>query len=230
MTTSENSRLKEYELLRDEILHADRLVVHVISMSLGLIGIIIGQGVVSGNPYIFLIPFPIIWASSRYVEDKRWLIWVIAAYLRRHLEGSDGPSWETWAFAFRSKVKRTGGRFCPGQNVMLAECILFNIMSLSCAGLFIGFAYGTVPSTWIYLMPIPLLLSAAIAVSTVTGHVKLCRQGRAGTEMANALPTARDFANALNEIGPMPAAGLYAQAQSSTEPTEPDSDDALPRA
>ena len=56
----EDRRLREYEILRDEILHADRLVVQVLSISIGFIGLIFGQGVVSQNPYVFLVPFPIV--------------------------------------------------------------------------------------------------------------------------------------------------------------------------
>jgi len=211
-----DARLREYELLRAEILHADGLIVRVIGVFLALIGIIIGQGFVSGEPYVFLVPFPIIWAVSRYVDDKRWSIWLIASYLRRHLEGPSGPSWETWLFAYRQKAKDRHLRFCPAQNVMLVECVLFNLISLSCGGCFIAFAlraglpYGSLAS--------PLVLCAFIAICTIRACMRLFRPGRAGSPLLAALPNREDFASALKDIAPVPAESLYPRAESRHSP------------
>jgi hypothetical protein len=213
---SDDRRLKEYEIMREEILHSDRLVVQVISISLGLIGVVLGQGIVAQNPFVFLVPFPFIWAISRYVEDKRWLIWLVAAYLRKHIEGPKGPSWETWVFAFRSNVKKKGGRFCPAQNVMMVECLLFNVISLSCVGLYVAFGIEKGVPGWSYC--VPAILCLFVGWSTVSGCLNLTRQGRAGSRLAQSLPTPDEFSAAVEEVSALPAVDLYRHTSKAERP------------
>ena len=151
------------------------------------------------------------------MEDKRWVIWTIAAYLRKHLESAEGPSWETWLFALRTKVRgcakckpKRGKSFCPGRNIMLVECLLFNMVSLGCGAGFCFYAlYSPAVPTWAFAAPI--ILFGVTVVITATGFRRLGGQGQGGASLLTMLPTSSDFAAAPKKISPVPASELYAQ-------------------
>ena len=204
----EDCRIKEYEFLREEILHADELAVRIMGVTLGLLGIILAQGFVSKEPPIFLVPFPIIWVISNYVMDKRWLIWTIAAYLRRHLEGPEGPSWESWLFALRSRLIHSDRKFKHAYNTLRVECVFFNIISISCGALFIY--YGAAAGYSIPLITIiSLFCCIFIWATTYFGYCRLFAAGKTGSPIFDTLPDGNDFRRAIEEIKPIPAQDLY---------------------
>jgi len=129
-------RLKEYEMLRQELMHYDRSVLQVLGITLGFLGVITAQGIASGSPYVFVVALPLLIVVHSYVADKRWVIWTVASYLRRFVEDRDlGPRWETELYWFRTACRKVGG-FTPGQNIMRVECALFALLGLMELALF----------------------------------------------------------------------------------------------
>lgn len=92
---SDDPRVAEYELLKEEILQFDRLVVQVLGFMFPVIGLILAHGITTESPYVFLVPLPILLAVNLYVTDKRWGTWLIATYLKLYCESPDGFRWET---------------------------------------------------------------------------------------------------------------------------------------
>ncbi len=183
MSTSEQrqGKLKEYELLRQELLHHDRAVLQVIGLILGFLGIITAQGLTSGNPYVFIVPLPVLVGLNIYVSDKRWAIWLIASYLQHFVEKPGlGPSWETDLHWFRTACRRRHG-FTPGQNVILVECWFLNILGLLELGLFAFFAQNKSIPLWQY--SIPTAFCGWLLWQTINQYRKLVREGREGATL-----------------------------------------------
>ncbi len=174
--------LKEYELLRQSILHTEGAILQVLGIVLGAIGVIIAQGMNSGNPYTFLIALPLLIITNSYIADKRWGIWLVAYYLRNNIENKNiGLKWETWLFNFRTHYPQDTEEksFLPGQNIMDREFWLFNIVGLLHAILF--FVYAKDISIWAYSFPIIFVL--ILLNRTWKSRQKLINEGRKGESL-----------------------------------------------
>ena len=172
--------LKEYELLRQELMGHDRAVLQVIGIVLGFIGVMTAQGITSYNPYVFLVPLPILTLMSIYISDKRWIIWLMASYITKFVEDRGlGPQWETKLFWFRTACKESRG-FIPGQNVILVDAILFVLLGVLEATLFIIFAFKKGIPYWHYVF-VAILLTILIIQSCFT-YCRLMREGRKGAK------------------------------------------------
>ncbi len=177
---NKDGQLKEFELLRQELLQHDRAILQVVGLILGFIGIITAQGLTSGNPYVFLIPFPVLTGLSKYISDKRWAIWLIASYIMQFIEDSElGPRWETQLYFFRTACKKHG--FTPGQNIIKVECWFLNILGLIEYGLFVYFAQTKGVSFWQYLVPLPF--GIWLIWQTTSQYFRLAREGRDGSNI-----------------------------------------------
>jgi len=203
MDLSEDTRLKEYELLREEILHFDRLVVQVLGLCFPLLGVIIAQGLASEEARIFLVPLPILFIVSLYVADKRWGTWLIAYYLRTRLEHETGPLWETWLYLYRSQSNVADGKkrrpaiFCPAQNIIVVECLLFNLFGAVSLALLVirGIDQGISPG-WYALGGV---LFAILAVATTAKAAALIREGREGSSLQRNAPSDTQIRQALTD-------------------------------
>ena len=132
--------LEEYKSLREEILANDRLCLQAIAIVLSATGIIFVQGFAIKNCWFFLIPIPIIEIVYYYVTDKRFGTWVIASYIVVFLEPQlSGLNFETRLRGFREQCKKNNIHLVPGQNPMLNELILFNLLIIISATLFLIF-------------------------------------------------------------------------------------------
>lgn len=179
MVIDKNVGTKEYELLRQEILHADRIVVLILGIVFSATGIMIGQALSSNNSYILLAPFPVLWVTSHYVADKRWVIWLIASYLRCNLESRGlGMKWETSLHALR----RSGKKFIPLPNIIKVEFAVFNILGVLCAALFFVMRAQN-PETDIPLWhgSFHALSSGGLLFSTASAFFPLIREGSKST-------------------------------------------------
>ncbi|MGC9320347.1 MAG: hypothetical protein ACP5KN_20105 [Armatimonadota bacterium] len=170
--------LREYEQLRTELLHADRLVLEVLSITVGAWCLILGQGVLAQEPLIFILPLPLLSIAQRYAADKRWCIWVIASYLKHYIEvPGSGIHWETRLHQMRTYCDRQGV-FCPGQNIVRVECLFFTVLaSLSLLG-FIYYAGKSPVQWWGYVLA--GLLFASVIWAAANSYFRLCREGREG--------------------------------------------------
>jgi hypothetical protein len=201
MDLSEEARLKEYDLLRQEILQFDRLVVQVLGLCFPLLGVVIAQGLASDEARIFLVPLPILFITSLYVADKRWGTWLIAYYLRTRLEGETGPLWETWLYVYRSQTGRSGHEekrpsiFCPAQNVIVVECLLFNLFGAVSLALLVirGIDQGISP-VWYVLGGVMLAILVAV---TTAKTAALIREGRPGSSLHGNAPSDTQIRQAL---------------------------------
>jgi len=171
-------RLKEYEMLRQELMHYDRSVLQVLGITLGFLGVITAQGIASGSPYVFVVALPLLIVVHSYVADKRWVIWTVASYLRRFVEDRDlGPRWETELYWFRTACRKVGG-FTPGQNIMRVECALFALLGLMELALFANGAWQCGLAWWHYVLP--AALCAWLVFQVVRNHCRLACEGRQG--------------------------------------------------
>ena len=83
---------------------------------------------------------PIIEIVYYYVTDKRFGTWVIASYIVVFLEPQlSGLNFETRLRGFREQCKKNNIHLVPGQNPMLNELILFNLLIIISATLFLIF-------------------------------------------------------------------------------------------
>jgi hypothetical protein len=175
---STEGRLKEYELLRQELLQYDQSILQIVGIVIGLIGVVTAQGLTSGNPWIFVVPLPVLIVLSTYVSDKRWIIWLIASYISEFIEKQDlGPQWETRLYWFRTACRHKKG-FMPGQNVIRIECLLFNLLGLMEFVLFAHFGWSKQIPYWHYLVPLAFLVW--LAVQTLTSYCRLVHEGGEG--------------------------------------------------
>jgi hypothetical protein len=132
--------LKEYEQLRTEILHADRLCLEAMSIAFAAASLLLGYGVEKESAFVCIAPVPLLWIASLYVADKRWVIWLIASYLRTYIESPEsGIRWESRLAVFRDRARDQPGSFCPTINMVLVECLTFNAMGLVCSALYAFF-------------------------------------------------------------------------------------------
>lgn len=157
-TSDKDGLLKEYEQLRQGILHTEGSILQVLGIVLGAVGVITAQGFSSKSPYIFLIAMPLMTITSFYIADKRWGIWLVASYLKKFVESKEsGLQWETRLHSFRTEFEKTKKNrwigFLPGQNIMQIEFVLFNTIGF--AHLLFFFYYARCPfiSTWIFTLP-----------------------------------------------------------------------------
>jgi hypothetical protein len=172
-------RLKEYELLRTEILQADRLVVQVLGIALAGVSVVLAQGFVCDEPLIFLVPYPLLAVAGLYVADKRWLVWLIASYLRSRLESEGaGPLWETRLARYRDLAAKRRVRFSPATNVILVEFLLFNAMGVTCSVLYFAHSWpaGSPLEPWQIVLS-ACLPAAMLALLTSLLYVPLLREG-----------------------------------------------------
>lgn len=123
--------LKEYELLKSEILHRDRLVLQIQSIVFPAVGIIVAQAFSFDISYVFLVPLPILLIASYYVANQRWSILQIASYLRCEIESKNpalGLKWESELSALQdARIKRSS----PFRGNILVESSLFNIFGIT---------------------------------------------------------------------------------------------------
>jgi len=170
--------LQEYEQLRTELLHADRLVLEVLSIAVGAWCVIVGQGVLAREPLIFVLPLPLLTIAQRYAADKRWSIWVIASYIKHYIEvPGSGIAWETRLHHMRSYCAKQGV-FCPGQSIIKVECLFFSVLaSLSLLG-YVYYAVTESAQWWGYVLAGALFLSVVWAAAQ--SYLRLCQEGREG--------------------------------------------------
>jgi len=199
----DEARLKEYELLRNEILHYDKLVVQVLGLCFPLLGIILAQGVTGDDARIFLIPIPVLFIVSLYVADKRWATWLIAYYLRSRVDRSSGPLWETWLYVFRSRAKqlreakKKPSVFSPCQNIIVVECLLFVLFGAVClALLIICGAKQDLSPIWYVVGAAAFAFQAGV---TVAKTLALVREGREGGLLQANAPTDAEVRTALGQ-------------------------------
>ena len=164
--------LREYELLRDENLQADRLVLQMMTIVFSVTGIIIVQGL-SKNPHIFLVPFPILWVASCYVADKRWVGILTSSYLR-FLESDDMQlRWQSRILAARKSGLRTG------LNVFQVEFATFIVLGALCAiFFFLALLDPTTSISWWHGIA-PVLLFLGLTISCWNNFRRLWRKRRA---------------------------------------------------
>ncbi|MBN1342346.1 MAG: hypothetical protein JXQ73_06680 [Phycisphaerae bacterium] len=175
---SGNAALAEYRSLREEILHSDRLVVHVLGIAFSAVAIILGQGLTHKNPYLFLIPFPLLYIVSQYVADKRWLIWVIASYIRCQLERQEPAlAWESSL----ARIRRDTHNFTPARNVIKIEHITFILLGALCALLFVAYSWKSLNSVWECAIALgsAALLTTLLAWASIRAYFPLLCEGTA---------------------------------------------------
>ncbi|MFC1607138.1 hypothetical protein ACFL47_04125 [Candidatus Latescibacterota bacterium] len=174
-------QLKEYDLLRQEILQTGRVITQIITISISIVGLITAQGLRSQNPFIFLIPLPIILVLSMYVFDQRWVVWLIASYIRKFVEQAGlGPCWETRLYLFRSATKEKRC-FTPGQNIIFVEYLLFNFVAVIDSTLFTYTGISYKLSSYWYAFPWMIYLW--ILTYTTIQFRRLRREGRRGSKL-----------------------------------------------
>jgi hypothetical protein len=166
-------------------------VLQVIGLILGFLGVITAQGLTSGNPYVFIVPLPVLVGLSIYVADKRWAVWLIASYLQHFVEKPGlGPSWETELHWFRTACKRKHG-FTPGQNVIKVECWFLNLLGILELVLFCVFAHPRNVPWWQY--SIPIAFCGWLLWQTLGQYCKLIREGRQGATLGTIWKEADDL-------------------------------------
>ena len=179
-------QLKEYELLRTELLQHDRAVLQTISIFMGFVGVITAQGIVSGNPYVFLIPLPIVLVLYMYIADKRLTIWLMASYLREFVEKQRlGPLWETRLSLHREITKKKRPKrkdhFLPAQNIIEVEYAFSFMITLVEVTLFS--IYGLRQSMewyWIFLVFVVWVILVGIIFMF---HKKLIQAGQLDSDL-----------------------------------------------
>jgi len=128
--------LEEYKLLRSEIHNYDHHIIQALAIVLGATGVIFAQGFASNNPWIFVLPMPILAAVYFYLIDKRFGMWLIGSYLVAHVEPHlPGAQWETRVRHFRDWSTSHNTKLVPGKNPIIMEYALFNTLILASATL-----------------------------------------------------------------------------------------------
>ncbi len=174
-TSEPKQELEEYKSLREEILANDRLCLQAITIALSATGIIFGQGLANKNCWIFLIPMPILAVIYYYVTDKRFGTRVIASYIVAFLEPQlSGLNWETRLRRFREQCKKKGIHLIPGQNPMVNELMLFNLLIILSGTLF-----GIFTKNLAFVL-VPFCLWLLFLLFSVYLYCTLIREGRKG--------------------------------------------------
>lgn len=175
--TPNDAQLKEYELLRQELLQLDRAVLQAIGLIIGFIGVITAQGLTSGNPFVYLITLPLVFGFSFYIFDKRWGIFLIASYLKNYIENPEsGPRWETQLYYFRNVCKKQN--FIQVHNIIKIECGFIVLLSIIEYGLFVYFGYIQNLPFWQLIIPIPFIL--VLIWHTTSEYNVLMHEGKDG--------------------------------------------------
>jgi hypothetical protein len=174
--------LKEYEALRNEVLHSDRITLEAISITAAAAGLILAQGVASGSALVCLIPIPVLCVAYVYLASKRWVIWVIASYCRRYIEiPSSGIRWETRLRGFRRhRIRMTTSRYW-WVSTFLTEYLIFVVLGAASAGCSAALALAD-GMDWLFYFAPGVLLLVLVTVATCT-YRDLRRAGGAPPKM-----------------------------------------------
>lgn len=166
--------LEEYRSLRTEIVDNNRLCLQCIGIVLGATGVMFGQGILSGNAWVFLLPIPILCAMYSYITDRRFTTWVIAGYIVVRLERwLPGLHWETALRSFRKTYAKRPLWLAWAQQVLVNEFVLFNMLVLLSGALFTIFIR---PRVW------GLLPLGAWGLFLIYSRALCCRLLREGQE------------------------------------------------
>ena len=121
------------------------------------------------EPYVFTVDCEVkaTPVKSQAASSTCWCFATIS-FLESELPGLN---WETRLREFRERCSKSR-HLVPGQNIMLNELILFNVLIALCGTLFM--IYSSNPK----FIPIPLCLSLVFLVFSIILYVALAREGR----------------------------------------------------
>jgi hypothetical protein len=98
--------LKEYDYRIQGIIATESGILQFIGIIIAAIAGITAAGMAAKNSYIFLFPFALLIIANLYITEKRWVIWLNAAYIRKYLENDrTGIWWETRLSELRRNTK-----------------------------------------------------------------------------------------------------------------------------
>lgn len=110
------NRIAEYNNLRNEIIHYDKLCFNILAFVFTVTGFCYTYYFKDINLNLSIVIFiSFIWyIGYRYLSEKRWLIRKIAFYLRNYVESNtNGLFWENWIFHNKSVLNKEFPRFSP---------------------------------------------------------------------------------------------------------------------
>lgn len=163
--------LAEYNSLRAEILHADRVALGVMGIALSSTTLIASYAIANSSPFVFLVPLPVLWMALRYIATKRWDIYTIGSYIRCRIENTGiGLGWET-AVA-EAKGSAVGHRLRISR-ITSCEFWLLTLMGLVLVVLFEG--YYEHPALY-WPRSVPIVGYAFYLFTSVRTYRKLWRE------------------------------------------------------
>ncbi|MBI9065534.1 MAG: hypothetical protein JEZ14_26345 [Marinilabiliaceae bacterium] len=124
---------KEYENLYAEIARNSQITAKVFLANVSVTAILIGYGLNTENPYVFLSPFAIILPSLFFVASQLESTTRIASYIRVFLETEEtGIRWERRWFKMIKENKLPSYR-----KYVLAISHLYGLMGFACLFMFL---------------------------------------------------------------------------------------------
>jgi hypothetical protein len=85
--------LVEYQARVQGIAATDTGIIQFTGIVMAAVSGITAAGITAKDPYLFLVNFGLLIAANLYITEKRWVIWLHAAYIRKYLENDRTGIW-----------------------------------------------------------------------------------------------------------------------------------------
>src|SRR5262245_61379954 len=178
-----DSAHNEYGYRTDNIKATETGILQFLGIIFATLAVITAAGVSGKYPFLFLINLVLLIIGNLYVAEKRWVIWLNAAYMKKYLENDQtGLWWEHRLSELRGKVRS------PVGGIKYIELLLFITIGLAEAVLFVAIpGEGRVANIREIRNLLPAGLLIGLLVLAIRNYHRL-RTGHAERDLFEALP------------------------------------------
>jgi hypothetical protein len=184
---------KEYDARVQEIRAIEAGIHQFVGIIMAAIAAITAAGMNTKVPYLFLVTFVLLIIANLYVTEKRWVIWLNAAYIRKYLENEQTGIW----WEHRLGELREGTR-SPVGGIKRVEFWMFILVGCLEVFLFVWFDWSDLDKDLralvagnCYLCQLKHLLPFGFLVTLVllvNRNFEALRTGKAEIRLLAALP------------------------------------------